>query len=169
DRAAEGHLIWMFGPQRSRNLAGSAFEQVLHGHLGGRPDEPDPFMAKAVIDLAAALAGSGLVPAMHDIAEGGIAITVAELCIASEVGATLRFTDWVGLFAENPNRFVAAVPAEHAEAIRAMAEELDVPVSELGEFGGDGIVLDNGRPESTSIPLAEATVTYRTAIPRRMA
>ncbi|MEX1287522.1 MAG: phosphoribosylformylglycinamidine synthase subunit PurL, partial [Acidimicrobiia bacterium] len=32
DRAAEGHLIWMFGPQRSRNLAGSAFEQVLHGH-----------------------------------------------------------------------------------------------------------------------------------------
>ena len=166
DAASEGDLLWMFGTKRSRNLAGSAFEKVLHGHVGGRPDEPDPYLAKAVIELAARLAGSGLVPAMHDITEGGAAVTVAELCIASEVGASVGYTDWVGLFAENPNRFLAAVPPEHAEAVAAMADELDVPITELGAFGGSAIRFENG--ETVSVPLAEATTTYRTAISRRM-
>jgi phosphoribosylformylglycinamidine synthase subunit PurL len=168
DRAEAGHLLWMFGPKHSRNLAGSAFEKVMYGHIGGRPDEPDPHMARAVIGLAAQLANSGLVPAMHDIAEGGIALTLAEMCIVSGVGAGLSFTDWIGIFAENPNRFIAAVPPEHAEAVRSMAERADVPVSELGVFGGDAIVLDDGGRVGTSIDLGGAARAWREAIPRRM-
>ncbi len=168
DRAEAGMEIWMLGPRHSRNLAGSAFEKVIHGHVGGRPDAPDATMAKAVMSLATSMVHEELSPTLHDISHGGIAVALAEICIHSGVGATYRFTDWVGLFAENPHRFLAAVAVEHAPRIEQLARELGVPASRLGAFEGDELILDNGGPESTRIPLAEVTRVWKDAIPRRM-
>lgn len=169
DGAEPGMSLVMFGPKKSRNLAGSAFEKVMYSHVGGRPDEPDPTMAKAVIDLAVTLANSGMAPAMHDISEGGAALAAAEMAIASKTGVALNFTSWVGLFAENPNRFLAAVATENLEAVEALAARAEVPVSHLGGFEGDRIVFTNDGPESMSVSLARATSTYQKAISRRMA
>lgn len=168
DRAEEGMELWLVGPPGARNLAGSAFEQVMAGHVGGRPDAPDAFMAQGVIEVAIQNAQKGLAPAVHDLSDGGFAIALAEMCIASGVGVTVDFSDWIGLFAENPHRFIAAVPPEHAEELQAIAAHHDVPVTRKGVFGGDAITFDNGGPESASIPLEEATATWEGAIPRRM-
>jgi phosphoribosylformylglycinamidine synthase II len=168
DGAAEGMELLMVGPRRSRNLAGSAFEKVMYSHVGGRPDDPDPVMARAVIGMAIELASSGLAPAMHDISEGGAALCAAELAIASSVGLTLQFTKWEGLFAENPNRFLAAVAPQDVAAVEALAVKYRVPVSQLGLFGGDHITYTNGGPETASLSLERATHTYEKAIPRRM-
>ena len=168
DRAEEGMELWMLGPIGSRNLAGSAFEKNTHGHVGGRPDAPDATMARAVMELATTIVHEELSPCLHDISDGGVAVTMAEICIKSEVGASLRFSDWVGLFAENPHRFLAAVPVEHAAQIDQHAERLGVPVSKIGSFGGTELVFDNGGPESARVSLSEATSTWQGAIPRRM-
>ena len=84
---------------------------------------PDPTMAKAAIEVATRLASDGLSPALHDISDGGLIMSVAELCIASQVGVTARYDDWRSLFCEDPHRFVAAVPTEHTEAVAAIAAE----------------------------------------------
>jgi len=125
-------------------------------------------MARAVIGMAIELASSGLAPAMHDISEGGAALCAAELAIASSVGLTLQFTKWEGLFAENPNRFLAAVAPQDVAAVEALAVKYRVPVSQLGLFGGDHITYTNGGPETASLSLERATHTYEKAIPRRM-
>jgi phosphoribosylformylglycinamidine synthase len=84
------------------------------------------------------------------------------------VGATIRFADWIGLFAEEPHRFIAAVPSEAADLVEGLAAQAGVPVSKLGEFGGDSISFENDRVDSFSVPLAMATETWRNAIPRRI-
>ena len=166
--ASAGDAIWMFGPRQSRNLAGSSFEKIVRGHVGGRPDGPDPTLGVAVIDLARKLAVDGLAPCMHDVSDGGVAVTLAEMCIASNVGAHISFTSWIGLFAENPHRFLAAVPAGALEATRALANELGVPITELGTFGGEAITFDNGGPQSATVDLADAAKAWHGAIRHRM-
>jgi phosphoribosylformylglycinamidine synthase len=167
DRAAEGMQLWRFGPDWAINLAGSAFEQVTFSHVGGRPTAPDPTMGKAVIELARRLVADELSPALHDVSDGGLAVTVAELCIASGVGVRVEYRDWRHLFSEDPHRFVAAVPEESAERVAALAEELGVPAATIGVFGGEEIVFSRGGTRAV-VDLGVAASTYHQAIPRRM-
>ncbi len=81
-RAEEGMEIWEIGPRASGNLSGSAAQRVIHDELTGRPTSPDPDAAKQVVALAAELAHR--VPVLHDISDGGLAVAIAEVCIASQ-------------------------------------------------------------------------------------
>ena len=168
DAAQAGDELWMFGPTLSRNLAGSAFEAIIHDHIGGRPTAPDPVMGVAVVALAGELASRSLLSAMHDLADGGIAVATAEMSIASGVGVAVDFNDWIGLFAEEPHRFIAAVPPGVAGEVERMANQSGVPITKLGSFGGFALRFDNGQPESFSIPLSDAVEAWANAIPRRV-
>jgi phosphoribosylformylglycinamidine synthase len=168
DRVAAGMELWLFGPEWAINLAGSAFEQITFGHIGGRPSPPDPTMAKAAIEVATKLATEGLSPAMHDISDGGLIMSAAELCIASQVGVTASYGDWRSLFCEDPHRFIAAVPTEHTEAVAAIAADAGLPASRIGIFGGSEISFER-KGARGAVDLDVATETYRNAIPRRLA
>ncbi len=167
DRVADGMELWVFGPERAINLAGSAFEQITFGHVGGRPSPPDPTMAKAAIEVAIRLAAESLSPALHDISDGGLIIAVSELCIASQVGVTASYEDWRSLFCEDPHRFVAAVPTEHTEAVATIAGEAGLPAKRFGIFGGTEISFER-KGARGAVDLEVATETFYNAIPRRL-
>jgi phosphoribosylformylglycinamidine synthase subunit PurL len=167
NRAESGMELWLFGPERAVNLAGSAFEKVTFGHIGGRPVAPQPALAVAVVDLANSLVEEDLAPVLHDISDGGLALAVAEICIASGVGAVVSYDDWKQLFSEDPHRFLAAVRPEAAEGVGQRAEELGLPAVKIGQLGGSEITFDRGGVRA-SVELEVAANTYRQAIPRRM-
>ena len=60
------------------------------------------------------------------------------------------------------------MPPENFAAIRQLAEDLGVPVSELGEFGGDRISFDNPVAGATSVSVDKAAEAWRGAIRSRM-
>lgn len=99
-RAREGMEVWEVGPPPSGNLAGSSLQR-LHGSLGGKPTPPSPETAVRVIALAAELAHRAAV--LHDISDGGLAVALAEICIASGVGAVVEA---LYPFSEDPHRFL---------------------------------------------------------------
>ncbi len=168
DRAGEGMDLWLFGPDHAINLAGSAFEETTFGHLGGRPSAPDPTMARAAIELAIGLAQESLAPATHDLSDGGLAVAVAELAIASGTGVYAEYRDWRELFSEDPHRFIAAVTPENGDRVAALAARAGMPARRIGAFGGDEIAFTrSGRRASVDLSLAAST--YRQAIPRRVA
>jgi len=155
-RAVEGMEIWEIGPAPSANLAGSAAQRVMHGTLTGRPTTPDPETAKRVIATAAELAHS--VPVLHDISDGGLAVAVAEICIAAGVGATIVDSDTDLLFTEDPHRFVAVFEPGYVDLPDGIGRR-------VGTMGGETLILGQSEP----IPLDLVAGTYRNAIPRRMA
>jgi phosphoribosylformylglycinamidine synthase len=155
-RAREGMEIWEVGPPPTANLAGSAAQRVLNGELTGRPSPPEPDVARRVIDLAADLAH--LVPVLHDVSDGGRAVAVAEICIASEVGAVLEGSESGELFSEDPHRFIAV--------FEPGSFELPAEISrKLGTIAGSSIVFGGSEPIDVEVLIE----TYRNAIPRRMA
>ncbi|MGA7270119.1 MAG: AIR synthase related protein, partial [Acidimicrobiia bacterium] len=167
DRAKEGMGLWLAGAPDPINMAGSAFEQVTFGHVGGRPIAPDPTMGRAAIRLARTLVAEELSPALHDVSDGGLAVTVAEMAIASEVGVSVQYRDWRHLFAEDPHRFVFAASPENRERIERAADRSGIVVARIGTFEGDTIVFKRGGA-SAVVDLATAAETYRNAIPRRL-
>ncbi len=152
DRAQAGMEIWEIGPPPSSNLAGSALERVVLGSLTGRPTAPDPRAGTRVIDLSRQLAYE--VPVLHDVSDGGLAVAVSEICIASGVGATLSSSH--AIFSEDPHRVVAVFHPGTTELPDEFARL-------IGRMGGETI-----RFGDSEIDLAVAAGIYQQAIPRRM-
>jgi phosphoribosylformylglycinamidine synthase len=148
-RAMPGMEVWEVGPLATPNLAGSAVQR-LDGDLVGLPTAGDGEMARRVIELAARLAHS--VPVLHDISDGGLAVALAEICIAAGVGAEVTTAH---PFSEDPHRFLAV--AEPG---------LDLPADiarVIGTVGGDGITI-NGQ----TAPLAQCADNWHNAIARAL-
>jgi phosphoribosylformylglycinamidine synthase II len=101
---------------------------------------------------------AGALRSAHDVAEGGLAIALAEACLAGEVGASvdlsvLRPAGEALLFGEGPGAFVVSGPEQSlrafgAAAVRigtvggsdlAIAGELSVPVTELSAAHAGGL------------------------------
>jgi phosphoribosylformylglycinamidine synthase len=138
--AAEGDAIGLVGEFRP-SLAGSELEKLL----GRPPRGPLPSVkATAVRDAREAVRDgirSGALHNAHDIAEGGVAVALAECCVAGGIGARVE----VGLdvFGESPGcGFVVSGPrdavASIGEVIGVVGGSefriegvLTVPVSEL--------------------------------------
>jgi phosphoribosylformylglycinamidine synthase len=154
-RAGEGMEVWEIGPAPTSNLAGSTVQRVFHNELTGKPTPPEPEMATKVIAIAADMAH--FAPVLHDISDGGMAVALAEICIASGLGAVIIDMDTDLLFSEDPHRFLAVCAPESVELPSDMARR-------IGIMGGTALIV--GRSDPIALDLLGDT--YRNAIPRRM-
>jgi phosphoribosylformylglycinamidine synthase subunit PurL len=84
---------------------------------------------------------AGALSSAHDIAEGGLAIALAECCLAGGVGARVDLGDLSAraaeaLFGEAPGGFVVSASGEALSELEHAA-----PVHRLGTVGGDSLEL----------------------------
>ncbi len=86
---------------------------------------------------------AGAVRAAHDRAEGGLAVTLAELALRDRIGmkvvlpAVRGIDKRVALFGEGPSGVVLVLGPSLEAQVRALATQHDVPVWTLGTIGGD--------------------------------
>jgi phosphoribosylformylglycinamidine synthase subunit PurL len=85
---------------------------------------------------------SGALRSAHDVAEGGVAVALAECCIAGGIGARVTYDG--ELFAEGPGAFVVSGPAEAMAAFGAAARV-------IGAVGGEALVIEG----ELDLPVAE--------------
>ena len=127
----------------------------------GLPEIDIPAVAAAHAAVRDAVR-AGELSSAHDIAEGGLAVALAECCLAGGLGATVELapsepvTD--ALFGEGPGGFlVSGTP----QAIRALAER--VPVRSLGSVGGEELRIASAggtAPAVLALTLAELSNAY---------
>ncbi len=118
--------------------------------------------APPLVDLAAerrngefvrGLVGAGAVTAVHDVSDGGLLVAIAEMAMASGIGAELQhplISAHAFWFGEDQARYV--LTADPATALRIVdrAKVAGVPVREIGVTGGDSVIVSGERP----IPVA---------------
>jgi phosphoribosylformylglycinamidine synthase len=142
---AADEVVLLLGEARDE-LGGSEWAHHVHGHLGGLPPRVDLAAEKALGALMAAAADDGLVTAAHDVSDGGLAQTLVEMVLRRGVGASVTVDDvagdaFVALFAESVARAVVAVPADRVSDLEASASSYGVPVTRLGNTGGETLVV----------------------------
>ena len=180
-----GDVLWLLGvPLESGaaalderlGLAASSYLAVVHGCLTGRPPLVDLALEKAVQQLVRQAVAAGLVAAAHDLSDGGLAVALAESCIASGLGASITLPagpvrpDRL-LFAEGGARVLLAIPAEHGDAWAALlaAQAPALPAQAIGRVEHDPqLRIEHNGDTLLSEPVESLRVVYETALPRRL-
>ena len=118
--AQPGDVLMVIGETKG-HLGASLYAREWLGLEGddlGPPPTVDLATEKANADLVSKLVQDGLVNAVHDISDGGLACAAAEMAMAGNVGLTLQ-DDWgLGtLFGEDQSRILLSVPIASANEV----------------------------------------------------
>jgi len=110
---------------------------------------------------------SGEITACHDISDGGLAVAIAEMCMASGKGAHIDLAaQWpqAALFGEDQSRYLLTMPEIYADMFAANAEDSGVFFSRLGTVGSDSLKID----ETVSLSVAEMQTAHEAWFPAYM-
>ena len=134
-------------PQRS-HIGKSLWLAEIHGRDEGRAPPVDLTLEKNAGEGVRELIEAGLVSAVHDVSDGGLAVALAEMAMASGLGAEVvgndDYTQAQWWFGEDQGRYVITVPdAEAFNAYLAKGTENEdtarVGFRRLGTVGGDSL------------------------------
>jgi phosphoribosylformylglycinamidine synthase len=176
-----GLALWLLGSTRAE-LGGSAWADVIHGHLGGLPPAVDLDAERRLARVLVEAARSGLTAAAHDLSEGGLAVALIEASLrfghaADAVLGDIQKRDGVtpfeALFSETQARALVAVQFEDEDKLAALAGEHGVPALRIGGTGGDQMHVTwtcaDGTGDVLILPLAELRAVSRATLPRHFA
>ena len=127
----------------SGEYGGSAYQRLLQRVEAGRPPAVDLEAEAALCALLRQSRRAGWLSGCHDLADGGLLLALAECAMARGIG--LRGAVGCGplaLFSESQARAIVTVPAARTEELLAAAEARGVAAKEVGDVGGDRLVLD---------------------------
>lgn len=149
--AAEGEEILLIGApaEWGTHLGQSAYLRELFGKKIGPAPKVDLAHERRVGDFVRGLIQEGIVTAAHDISDGGLAVAIAEMAIASGIGATIEEpaapSPIAAFFGEDQGRYVVTAPKGTAAKLAAPE---GVSVQLIGVTGGTAVRLGNAEPVS---------------------
>jgi phosphoribosylformylglycinamidine synthase len=157
-----GAQVVLLGTTRDE-FGGSAWAQVAHDHLGGRPPAVDLAAERAAASLLADAARAGLLLASHDVSDGGLAVALAESCLAGGHGCRVILPGdaFTLLFSESAARVVVAVDPGSEAGFASLCAAHGVPATPLGSVAGTSLEVVG----SFAVPLAELAATHHGVLP----
>jgi phosphoribosylformylglycinamidine synthase len=156
DLAEPGNVLILIG-QTETEFAGSHLDRVNgEPRNAGVAPAPDPDAPETYRHLHAAMK-AGLVVACHDVSEGGVAVALAEMCIAGRLGAqadTLPHADLTtALFSESSGRLIVEV---RPRSLDAFMKIMGRAAARLGTVTDDSLLSIAGVEPITVDRLADA-------------
>ena len=137
-----GDTLVLVGETRGE-LGASLYLRELLGREDGAPPPVDLAAERRNGDFVRGAIQSGVARAVHDLSDGGLAATAAEMALASGVGLTLTLPEGVlahaFLFGEDQARYLIAT--SEAVDLLAAARAASVPACEIGVAGGEAIAV----------------------------
>jgi phosphoribosylformylglycinamidine synthase subunit PurL len=146
---AEGDLVLLIGDTLPE-IGGSEYLKVVHDIIAGKPPRLDLQLEKKTQEYVLKSIRNGWIKSAHDIADGGLAIALAECCIINRnnpVGIDAKIItdlrpDYL-LFSETQSRFLVSVKPENISNLLDMLNEQSIPVQQIGTTGGQSMSINN--------------------------
>jgi len=145
----KGEAILLIGATEGW-LGQSLYLREICGREAGAPPPVDLATERKNGEFVRALIRDGVASAVHDVSDGGLLVALAEMAMASKIGATLEAPSGVAAhgfwFGEDQGRYIITVDEAKVEAINANASKAGVTLFRLGATGGDALTLPGERP-----------------------
>lgn len=149
--ANEGECILLVGAPDSwgTHLGQSIYLRDIHGRTDGPAPQVDLVAERKAGDFIRKLIREGAATAVHDCSDGGLALAVAEMVMASGIGASvnqLNDHDPIPVFfGEDQGRYVVTIRRDDLDGVQEAAEEAGVFAPWIGNTGGNALKLGEAR------------------------
>ncbi len=136
-------LIFLIGETKAE-FNGSELQKLLEGKISGRAPELDLQIEQKTQAALLAAIQAGTVRSAHDLAEGGLAVALAEAAFAGEFGAEVKLPfSLTEVFSESQSRFLVSVKPENRAQFVQYFEGLTA--YEIGKVTENGrLVIQSG-------------------------
>ncbi|WP_213975182.1 phosphoribosylformylglycinamidine synthase subunit PurL [Tepidanaerobacter acetatoxydans] len=138
----QGDLVVLLG-ENTDELGGSTYLQEVLNITAGPAPRLDIELEKKVQTCCLKAIELGLVNSAHDVVQGGLAVALAECCIAGNLGFSGEIeTDLrpdTLLFGEGQSRIILSLPEENLSVLNKLAKEIGVKTSVLGFVKSGGL------------------------------
>ena len=174
--AQPGDALMLIGETKGHLGASLYAREILglDGEEAGPPPPVDLEVEKRNAGFVRSLIEKGLVNAVHDVSDGGIACAAAEMALASETGLIFGglgdqdgISDIEQLFSEFQGRYLLAASDAHL----AKWDSRGFLPARIGTFEGEQIVIETGIDEAMKfwrLPLARLGEAHEAWLPNYM-
>ena len=144
---ATGNLLLIIGETKGHIHQSALCYDILHIKKGPPPtinlaeEKKNSFFVRDLINKKIALS-------VHDISDGGIALTIAEMCMSGKIGANIT-TNLIDaerikfLFGEDQARYVIEVKSTDYDNIVKLAKEKEVSLHQIGTTKAENLTIDD--------------------------
>ncbi|MGD9925205.1 MAG: AIR synthase-related protein, partial [Pseudorhodoplanes sp.] len=163
----EGDAILLIG-ETTGWLGQSMYLREICGREEGAPPPVDLAVEKRHGEFVRKLIGEGRVTAVHDLSDGGLAIALTEMAMASGLGAVLdaprggpSHAYWFG---EDQARYVVTARPDALAAVIEAAQVAGVAIARIGTVGGTVLTIDDEK----AVPVADLASRFESWLPDYM-
>jgi len=146
DLKSEGNILATIGAT-GPEMGASAYYRMCKCHSSTVPDV-DIAALKAGMDVVIGGIERGAVVSCHDVSDGGLAVTLAEMCIGGDIGAEVDLTKMgklradAKLFSESNSRWVVELRKGKE---KLMPKDRKARMVRIGTVGGDNLHISSGK------------------------
>ena len=164
----EGDIIFYLGADR-KGLGGSEYLKSVHGLTTGDAPDIDLELESNLQDLVLKLIQSQTVNAVHDISDGGLAVTLSEMAIHGNLGASVSVkglgnNNHEVLYSEAQSGIVVTVSENNLPAFEKSVKDSGIQLQKIGVTGGNELTVDT----LIKLPINTMSIEYESAIPKAM-
>jgi phosphoribosylformylglycinamidine synthase len=167
---AAGEAIVLVG-ESLEELGGTEYLKTIHGLEAGAPPAIDLEQEKRNQEFLLDAIDARLVRSAHDLAEGGLAVALAECAFHSErrigceidLGGGLR--DDALLFGESQSRVLLTCKRPDLPKLLEMAAARGVTAKAIGRTGGDAVAVAREGREVLRVPVERACRVWKDSLP----
>ncbi|MFZ5731341.1 MAG: phosphoribosylformylglycinamidine synthase subunit PurL [Pseudomonadota bacterium] len=128
-------------------LGQSLYLRDVCGREEGAPPPVDLAAERRNGDVVRGMIHAGTATAVHDIADGGLLVAIAEMAMAGKIGARLdappsSIVPHAWWFGEDQARYIVTVPADQVHAVLLKMNAVGVPCVRIGTTKGSSIAID---------------------------
>ncbi len=128
-------------------LGGSQYLTDKLGRASGPVPPVNLDLEVALCRLLPQAITAGTVRSAHDVSDGGMAVTLAEMAMAGNCGFKVAMPPGIRpdawLFAESPGAVVVALDSSRIDEFQQLAASYNVPVTRLGQATGTRLVVED--------------------------
>jgi phosphoribosylformylglycinamidine synthase subunit PurL len=167
----DGDHIFLLGDTKG-HIGGSEYLSIIHKKILGDAPEIDLRKEQVLQEFLLSAIRNGLIGSAHDVAEGGLAVALAECCIAGNrkpIGASVRIDSEMRhdrlYFGEDQSRVIISVDASNIPKLKEIHKKCsEITLQEIGRVGGDALKINN----DISLDIETIHRVYYTSIQNHM-
>jgi len=167
-----GDFVILIGETREE-LGASEYLDVIHNLVTGDVPELDLELERKAQDYILDIIRKGLVRSAHDLGDGGLAVALAESCIAGELGAEVSLdldmrADAL-LFGESQTRFMLSADGASTDKIVELAANQGLEAAVIGKVTeAQAIIVHNLDEKLIDISVKDCNTAFTTGFDKIM-